>query len=307
MNSQKRNQKICEDEIVSLYWEKDFSLAKIARLYDRNPVTIYRFMLKHKIERRKFHRRKYCISKEILIKLYCDERKSTLDISKKFRCSQWVISDLMKKYGLKRRNANSYHEWKEPGNLIKPKLDNSPCIAYILGVMLGDGWVYKRKNLYTIGLDSKDRVFCEKFREKLQIVNLNSCLVKLKKKEIWRTLATSKLFFTWFESLGFKEIEKIAYACPLEFIEGFYESEGCISRTVSKVYGRVRYSVIIVNTNKNLMTLMLKLLTNLGFNPTLNVRKSKPPRKPIWALCLLRQNEVSSFFNKIQPCIKKKQ
>jgi hypothetical protein len=46
---------------------------------------------------------------------------------------------------------------------------------------------------------------------------------------------------------------------------------------------------------------------NLGFNPRLNMKKIKPPRKPIWALCLFRQNEIFSFFSKIKPCIKNKQ
>jgi len=295
--------KISKKKLYFLYWKRELSTLKIAKIYGYDSETIRRKMIKYHIKRRKLHERKYKISEGTLNKLYNKEKMSTLEIAKKYGCSQWVIWSLMRKYNLKRRDANEYHKWKEPGNLIKPILNHSPSISYIIGVILGDGWIYKQKHFYSICLETNDKLFCEKFKEVLQIIKLNPCLIK-KTGKTWRTTATSKLFYNWFKSLKLKDIQNIATKYPTDFLRGFYESEGCLSINKDKRYGYEYPMITIVNTKKELIMLSYKLLRILDFHPTVHRRNVKPPRKPIWALNISKQKEVPTFFKKIEPCIK---
>jgi len=42
----------------------------------------------------------------------------------------------------------------------------------------------------------------------------------------------------------------------------------------------------------------------MGFHPTFHKRVVRSPCKPIWALCIAKQEEIRLFFARINPCIK---
>ncbi len=303
MNSDDKCRKLNNKNLNNLYWGKLFSISKIAKIYNCNPETIRRIMIKNGVNRRELYARKYKISRIMLIKLYNKKYMSTLEIAKRYNCSQWTIWNLMKGYKIKRRSANEYHEWKEVANLIKPDLSISEDISYILGVILGDGWVYNKKHSYSVNLDSIDRVFCEEFKMALKRIGLNPCLIK-KNRKVWRTTATSKLFYIWYKSLKTKDIKNIALMHPIKFVKGFYESEGCLSLYKEKKHGYRYYNITIANTQKTLMNLTMKLLNQLNFHPTIHKRNIEPPRKNIWAISIAKQKEVPIFLEIIKPCIK---
>jgi len=295
-----RNQKICLKE---LYWDKKLSTSEIAKVYNCNSETIRRLMIRHNIPRRPIHERKYKISKEMLNKLYNKNKLSTIEIAKKFGCSQWVIWSLLQYYDIGARDANDYHAWKSPANQIKPILSPSPILSYVTGVILGDGWVYKINHSYSIGLETLDKPFCESLVRALQQIKLNPCLM-FNKNRFWRVTATSKLFYEWYKSLKFKDIEKIAIEYPKEFVRGFYESEGCLSIYKSRKYRYTNCKIIICNTKEELINLTKELLKILGFHPTIRKKNNPLPRKPLWILVLGRKAEVKQFLDIVKPCIK---
>ena len=286
-----------------MYSERGLSTSAIARVYNCNPETVRRIMIKHKIARRRLHERKYKIKKEELEILYLKEKKSTIEIAKKYNCSQWVIWSLLKKYRINARGANEYHSWKSPSNQIKPVLDESPTLAYAVGVILGDGWTYKRGHFYTIGLEVSDKKFCESFHVALKKLNLNPSMFH--SRGYWRTVCSSKLFYLWLESLDINHINKISKKYPEDFLRGFYESEGHLSVYKSKEYYFTRTSIIICNTKKEWMYLIRSLLESLDFHPKIyNIASQKPKWKPLWRLVLARNLEAKRFISLVKPCIK---
>ena len=288
-----------------LYLNKKLSTSKIANLYKCNPETVRRYLIKLKIPRRKIHQRIYKISKKEIYRLYNKERKSTLEIAKLYGCSQWTIWSLLNKYNIEARDANDYHKWKAPPNQIKPTLDITPNLSYIIAVILGDGWIYKRGYCYFVCLQATDKIFCYKFKESLNKIGLKPSMFK--RKNCWRVIASSKIFYEWFESLKDKDIEEIAKKYPIEFIRGFYESEGNFSIYKSKKYNFISSTITILNTNKEYINLIKELLEYLNFHPTLHKRNNKYGYgyKPIWALSIARKLEVKRFLELIKPCIKK--
>ncbi len=302
------NEKIIipKNELVSLYHEKSMSTSDIARIYNCNPETVRRRMIEQNVKRRKLHERKYNISEQELDKLYNINRISTIEIAKKYGCSQWTIWDLMRKYNLKRRAANDYHKWKEVANLIKPNFNDLQTISYVVGTILGDGWTYRNKYTYFIGLEVKDKLFCGEFQNALIKLNLNA-KISYSKNKTWRTIATSKLFYNWFNSLTLQDIKNIAIKYTIEFLKGFYESEGSLFISKNKKGKYVYYYpyLVIANTNKDLIYLTAYLLFNLGFNPRINLRKPRIKRyRPIWALTISKKENIKKFIDLVKPCIK---
>lgn len=213
----------------------------------------------------------------------------------------------MKKNNIKRRNANEYHNWKNVDNSIKPDFNNIKSLSYILGVLLGDGWVYNSGYNYSICLENTKKLFCETFSRELKKLNLNPGILRRKRKSIWRTTATSKSFYIWFKSLNLSDIKEISAKYPIEFIKGFYESEGSLFINKSSKGKYVYYypNLVMVNTREDLIHLTAELLLNLGFNPKINLRKPRlKHHKNIYALNVNRKEELIRFLNLIKPCIK---
>lgn len=249
------------------------------------------------------YKRNQKIELKELENLYLNKRISTMNLSKRYGCSQWMIWNLLKKYNIKARTSYDYHAWRAPANQINPRLEYSPALSYVLGVVLGDGWVYSNKHAYFIGLEAQDRKFCESFKAALLKIGLKPSTFKADK--YWRTTCSSKLFYNWFNSLTSQQIKLIAKEYPVDFIRGFYESEGCFSRYKSKGYFYTHLSIIISNTDETLIRLAKDILEDLNFHPTLNLQRTQKANwKPCWKLVLGQNKEVTRFLELINPCIK---
>ena len=295
---------ISKDELQKLYLENRRSTQEISKLYNCNAETIRRKLIFYGINRR-YHEIKVKIQRNKLRYLYINKRFSTVELAKRYNCSQWTIRSNLIKNGIKLRSSSDFLKWKPPQNQIKPLVSPSQNLSYIIGVLLGGGWLYNYKNNYFIGLDTIEYNFNKSFYKSLRAINLNPNIFK-KGIKYWRTIASSKLFYQWFNNLNMKEIRKIVNFYPLDFIRGIYESEGCLGLNFDKS-GNKRYLIItIVSCEEETIDIMREFIERLGFAPKLNLRKPKPPRKPIWALTLGRQKEIKEFMKIINPVIKNK-
>ena len=143
-------------------------------------------------------------------------------------------------------------------------------LAYILGVMFGDGSLHfdKKKKDYVIVLSAIDRDFVEKF---------SRCTSKLlgKKKQysvcsmdgrghsmMYSSRARSKELFYFIKELKeyFKKVKPFAEAYPKEFIQGLADSEGCpIINATNRFYVG---AMVACSTNKYLLDYVQNLLRN---------------------------------------------
>lgn len=195
-----------------------------------------------------------------------------------------------------------------------PNLSPSPVLAYILGVLKGDGWISntkrsgEKKNYYRyfVHLQVADLEFAQEFKESLIRLGLNPLLEKYYRKEwrqgfFWRVSAHSKKFVNWYKNLGIENIEKIAEQYPESFVRGFYDSEGCLVKADRRRY--IQFS----NTDESTICLVRKLIGKIGFRVSLRAYWRKHIAKKEYSLFILGGTKESKrFLSKINPSIQRK-
>lgn len=226
------------------------------------------------------------ISKVKLEDLYLNQKLSTNKIAKMFNLSDPErVRNLLIYYGILRRDSIEVRS-------IIVNLEPSNELAYVLGVMEGDGSITAK---CTAKLGSIDKVFVDEFGKKLKKLGFNvaySFLEKSKLNPKWHDIffagGSSTQFCKWYKSLSLEDIEKllITKKMELEFVRGFYESEGHHSW---KGY------ISIANSEKSLLESTQKILSKFSINSKINGPYSDK-RHPHWkAMYALRINSVNAF------------
>ncbi|MBI5149122.1 helix-turn-helix domain-containing protein [Candidatus Pacearchaeota archaeon] len=112
-------------------------------------------------------------------------------------------------------------------NTIQVKFKNKKDIAYIVGVLDGDGYTDKK---YGVGLETKNINFAEKFKKKLRNIGLNPNINKRKERGHWIVWGSSKQLVRWY--LTFFNKKKINWLLDnnlgWEYINGLYDSDGAL-------------------------------------------------------------------------------
>jgi len=186
-----------------------------------------------------------------------------------------------------------------------PTLQPSKELAYILGVLKGDGYTSKR----SIGLCAKDEVFINSFAEALRRVDLEPHFYRVgPKEEYFDVRVHSKALSNWLRTLGLEDIEKLVQGevFTRAFIRGFYESEGCyhVQRYSHGNHVDTGVRVQMSNTDRELLELVQRLLNEIGFDFRLSKCTSRPPLKQEYLLLISRKDIAEKFISTINPCIK---
>jgi intein-encoded DNA endonuclease-like protein len=182
----------------------------------------------------------------------------------------------------------------------KKELDEN--LAYILGVLIGDGNLYKdkRMNSYKIELVAKHEAFVNSFGDALKKLGFTPHYgikhVKWCNKNYYRVTAHNRAI-AWLKDY----MQKLEYILnrpelKIAFIKGFYESEG------SSVTGK-QWRVRMFGVNSSLLKLVQRFLLDLGFNFSLYLSKGS---KNLYELSSTNSEQNLKFLNTINPCIKNK-
>lgn len=198
---------------------------------------------------------------------------------------------------------------------VKPNLEMSDSLAYIAGVIYGDGYLQYNKGTWIIGLHVSKLEFAESFRNALIKIGLKPSRIRTSlecsefskvAKQRYRVITYSYRFHDFFQSLSLDELKNklcIKQSLIWAFLRGFYESEG--TRLYRKGHGlRV---VVAHNTNYKLIQLAGDLLTHLGFSYSVFIRKAYDNRKPLYRLILggPKHGTKENFLKSLAPCIKR--
>ena len=185
-----------------------------------------------------------------------------------FKISE-VQKILYEKYG-RQLSIYTIYDWVNGkhnplGNVNKFDGKPSPELAYIIGVMLSDGYLYfyDKNNDYFLRLAVIDREFAEKFAE---------CLTKVlgrkrpykpsfdRKRKRWVVMGCSVLLFR-FLNRTLKELKTIIEydeKCVSAFLQALFDGEGSI---IIKIEGRRRKrQLYLYNTDKKLLVYIQYLL-----------------------------------------------
>lgn len=249
---------------------------------------------------------------------------SLSEVSDEFGISEVTLWRHLRRSGVTRDVATA----NDMFNTIEPKLLPSPELAYILGVVYGDGfvcksWVKKEKKwVRVVGLRSSEISFVEKFRQHLLSIGLNPSKIQtieppteadrlrnpniLQKSTLYLVSAISKRFYDWRVKLKLEQL-KLEYlvsdASKRAFVCGFYESEGCFY-VVKSGYP----SVSMCNSDRELVDLVKVLVEYFGFRPP-SVYTSD--HNKIDGIChktmysfVLNGMQATDFIKQIKPTIK---
>lgn len=163
---------------------------------------------------------------ELVKHLYLNERKSMNIIGKSVGRSSGAIWHLMNKHGIPRRSRSE-------GNTLACELREqeiapSPDLSYVIGVVKGDGWAYHLHRHYRIGLNAKSPRFVRKFSEYLAKVlgREKPYAVYQRKDGLYVTEGNSKPLYHFLKNDGWRGVTG---KYPIEFLVGFFDSEGCVT------------------------------------------------------------------------------
>jgi intein-encoded DNA endonuclease-like protein len=184
---------------------------------------------------------------------------------------------------------------------VKPNLSMTNSLAYVLGVLKGDGYVYSyrkgRIGNYRIALSVTNVDFAREFEKALKAVGLNPQSIRkiekppgYAKKPQFQVEACSKRFVEWYTKLSLDSLEKLLSTSQLafSFLKGFYQSEGYVYKH------RRSWYVAIYNKNLALCDLILRILRREGFNPIFFV-----DGKQCGTMKLTRKREAERFLEAI--------
>ena len=193
----------------------------------------------------------------------------------------------------------------------EPDLSMNEDLAYVLGVLKGDGCVgkYKRRGRrnsydYMIQLNTADETFALSFARALQRIGIKS---HIDKNRWFHVEARSRKFVEWYRSLFIDDIERLLdndRNAIRGFIRGFYESEG-IAYVRNKRMKKAAYTetdIHMYNTDLSLVLLVQRLLLKLGFK--FSIRAAMNHNPPYYILSSYSNERAKSFFAEINPCIK---
>ena len=131
---------------------------------------------------------------------------------------------------------------KKLGLAGRSRVDNllfepSPALSYVLGVVLGDGCVYRlAKGNYSIRLSVCDKVFAERFSESVSLLGFKPCkMIRTQSKhegwrDRWLSYFYSDAFGNWYAAMTLDKRIELGMKHPDAFVRGFYEAEGTIVR-----------------------------------------------------------------------------
>lgn len=184
----------------------------------------------------------------------------------------------------------------------------SPELAYFIGVLEAEGNIYTGGDgiQYTIGVT--DIEFADSIEECMNLLGFNPVryteskeVNKKATQDTVRLKGYSKPFYKWYNTKNtLKLLEEKEH--KIEFIRGFYESEGWITQPSNN-----SLAVGMNNTNIHLLDIVETTLSELGFKfSRYHKQKKKENHSDVVTLKLSRTEEVVEFIETIDPVIKNK-
>jgi intein-encoded DNA endonuclease-like protein len=181
-------------------------------------------------------------------------------------------------------------------------------LGYVLGVMLGDGSLYRCKSHYTIALEAVDKNFAQRFKAALSRLSTNRVFFYYYERKLciygrhsdtkyYRVKLYDKNLFLKFQTLKsafMKETLPFNKAFVKSLIKGFYDSEGCLCNYKDK-YWYVNFT----NKDQFLLEKISDCLKNLGVSVSglyHRVGQKGTERWDSWQLYIYRQEEVQKFL-----------
>jgi len=196
-------------------------------------------------------------------------------------------------------------------NVNKPILHVDRNMAYILGVIRGDGSVFKTRisehsTGYYIKLGAKDKEFVDSFAKALEAINLNPSVFYREREDMWTSSVVSIRFYEWYTSMTWDELTSIIRRYPLEFVRGFYESDGSLCRFNNRHNSWSLY--VAAKKDRRLLELVSATLREqYGFDTSMYVSRKVGYDDGYRLYLKGGKHERKRFLDMVKPCIRNKE
>jgi len=246
------------------------------------------------------------------IRLYFDEKWSLRNIAKYFGLSPKTVW-----YHIKKKNKilRTYYEGKVIRNGLKLNLEPSKSLAYVLGVIEGDGCVTKNDRHYYIRLNVIDKDFADEFECHLRNIGFTKIQRYIRKsksvnrKDLHVVNVYSKYFYEWYWNLNKYESYLKMFNSNHEyiamFLKGIFDSEGCVYLDCRKNRKPQSTTITISNTDIKLINLCCNFLDILCIEYNIKSRKRNNNLKDMYDISIKPYN-FNDFKDKIGTSIKRK-
>lgn len=194
---------------------------------------------------------------------------------------------------MRRKKLNNFRRWQDAmreQGIFKtsyPPLAHNGNLAELLGVILGDGSLYKH--------DRCDSLRIVGDASKMEFVHRSAYLIHAvfdKQPRVAKRAGSNGVNITLYERniakrlhLPYGSRAQYQFRLPewirkdkaytIRFLRGLYEAEGCIAHHA----GTYTHKLIFANTNQFLLALVAELVRNLGFTVSISTTKVQVSRK----------------------------
>jgi len=189
-------------------------------------------------------------------------------------------------------------------------------LAYILGVIEGDGSISKVCN--NICLSCKDRDFIEEFKRNLEEWSgiKTSVIYKIdyskkNRNDLFSVVLCSKEAKLVLNNFNFDSLLNSTEKIKSNFLRGIYDSEGSVIKANLNIK-RKDYTrkVVFYNTNKETILFVARLLKDLGidcsiYNPKLS--ENRFGNKPVYRIVFSNRKNIERYYKKVGFSIMRKQ
>lgn len=201
-----------------------------------------------------------------------------------------------------------------------PNLEPSEPLAYLLGVLFGDGHANHKQFIVQVA----DREFANQCMHALQQIRLRPTIREIaprseRHRAMWRVVASSCALAEWMFQLTVPNIASL-FIDPLHrraFIRGFYESEGTVTQvrrvihapharpqdpSYNKIYATTRLTM--TNLNRNLLELVQAWAGDRKHELSLRFSRKTSTGNDAFELVMTNQTHIEQFLTDIHPVIK---
>jgi hypothetical protein len=191
-------------------------------------------------------------------------------------------------------------------------MENSEELAEIIGIMLGDGCLFKGKKkgnyqiIITSGKNERDWInyvrkqFSNYFKKEFKIIEIKFGIqAKIGSKEVFEHLLEKGLHH------GNKVHNRVTIPSwvfeknkfLVKTVQGLFDTDGSVYKKYAH-YAQIEFKFGCIETT----TSVCEAVRGLGFNPTkIQKQHNKATGRYLWRFYLSRQGEIDSFFKIVKP------
>lgn len=283
---------IKDDVVVDMYVNQGISASKIADFFGVSMTPILTCLRKHNIDIIKGNHR-FDLHDDVILNMYVSQGMSANAVADALNTNRTTILNRLRKYNAVRK------KWKI--------IDLSPSseLSYVIGAMLGDGWLNRCKKNHYVCLTAKDEEFVKHFAHCMTIILGSECRVWIDKNGFYNARSTSKMLFEYLQGKNIDNFIDIISERPTDFIRGFFDAEGNVRIRNGKKKGS---EITLTNTNFHYLEVIKYILSSiLSISSTITLQKREHPG---WKDCYklsIRANSQKRFAKEIGSTIARKQ